>query len=44
MEKTGIIERSNYKEYLYGQARYIYMIDKNYGKKFIAQLELINWD
>lgn len=24
MEKTGIIERSNYKEYLYGQARYIY--------------------
>lgn len=35
---------ANYKGYLMGLARYIYMVEKELGIKFIEQLNELNWD
>jgi retron-type reverse transcriptase len=40
----GIITIANYKGYLMGLARFIYMVDQIKGAKFLKKLQEINWD
>jgi RNA-directed DNA polymerase len=43
MKKEGI-ERSNYKDYLYGLAYFIQMVEEKAGKSFVEDLNKIYWD
>ncbi|HDX9688810.1 TPA: retron St85 family RNA-directed DNA polymerase [Bacillus thuringiensis] len=43
MKKIGI-EKSNYKEHLYGLAYFIKMVEKEIGEKFLEELDTIHWD
>lgn len=38
------ITKANYKGYITGMIRYVYMVDKELGIKYLKQLESINWD
>lgn len=52
IKKYGLFEHlqrsrnvsSFYKEHLYGQAYFIYMIEKGKGKNILEKLDNINWD
>lgn len=43
MEYKGI-DKAFYKEHLYGKAYYVHMVEKDVGKKFLKQLDEIEWD
>lgn len=42
MKHTGI-DNSNYKEYLYGIALFIKMVEEKKGKQFLMDLDEIFW-
>ena len=43
LENTGNCERIGFKEYLYGKAYYVVMVEPEIGKKFLQQLDQISW-
>ncbi|MBB5180489.1 hypothetical protein HNQ44_001917 [Planomicrobium koreense] len=44
LKYQGIITIANYKGYLIGLARFIYMVDKIQGAKFIKEIYDLDWD
>ncbi|MFC5649465.1 reverse transcriptase family protein [Paenibacillus solisilvae] len=40
----GLITIANYKGYLIGLARFIYMVNPNKGAEFIREIKKLNWD
>ncbi|MEN3772350.1 retron St85 family RNA-directed DNA polymerase [Priestia megaterium] len=44
LERTGATNKSYFKEYLYGMASYIKMIEPETGEHFLRDLDKINWD
>ncbi|HFL3266020.1 TPA: retron St85 family RNA-directed DNA polymerase [Clostridioides difficile] len=44
LKYTGNEEKSFYKEYLYGHAYFIKMVEPECGERFIKELDSINWD
>ncbi|WP_218938263.1 reverse transcriptase family protein [Bacillus toyonensis] len=44
LKYIGLITIANYKGYLFGLARYIYMVEKELGIMFIKQLNDLEWD
>ncbi|WP_210608073.1 retron St85 family RNA-directed DNA polymerase [Priestia flexa] len=44
LEHTGAKDKSYFKEYLYGMASYIKMIEPDVGEYFLRNLDEINWD
>lgn len=43
LENTGNKERSGFKEYLYGKAYFINMVEPETGKRFLQELDRISW-
>lgn len=44
LRRIGKTTTSNYKEHLFGTAKYIYMVDKDKGAFFLEQLDYIDWE
>lgn len=43
LENTGNRERSSFKEYLYGKAYYVAMVEPVTGRKFLQELDELSW-
>lgn len=43
LENTGNNERVAFKEYLYGKAYYVNMVEPKQGQKFLEELDMIEW-
>ncbi|KPN94550.1 retron St85 family RNA-directed DNA polymerase [Lysinibacillus sp. ZYM-1] len=43
LEKKNMINKSHVREYYYGMANYILMVDQNKGQKLFNELNKINW-
>lgn len=43
LQNTGEINRVNFREYLYGKAYYIKMVEPKTGEKFLKDLDSIQW-
>lgn len=44
LENTGNKERAAFKEYLYGKAYYVNMVEPETGQRFLRELDTIGWE
>lgn len=44
LKYNGLITIANYKGYLIGMARFIYMVEKDIGSEFLKEINELNWD
>ena len=44
LKQIGCMEKANFKEYIYGKAYYILMVEREIGENFLKELDKLDWN